>query len=375
MIVDRIDIFKLTIPFEHPLRVPLGVLEGARNLAVKITTGDGLVGWGEASGFAPITGDDQDTNAAVAPKLAGVIAGKDALAIDARMAEINAVTTGDPSVRSAFDMALHDIAAKAAGLPLYRFLGGERRTLRTDLTIGLQQTVADTVAHARRILDAGFDAIKLKVGRPGLEDVAHVSAVRALAGDGIAIKIDSNQGWDYPSAVANLNAMAALDLQYSEQPLAAWDHAGLARLRRAVALPICVDESVFCDKDAQRLVAADAADYFNIKLGKAGGIRTGLKIDAIAQAVGGKCMIGCFGESRLGLTAAAHLAMARPNIVFLDLDSAYHLRGDPVEGGMVYDDKTGGLIHLDDAPGLGARFREQELEPVTTVKRSEAHCR
>ena len=86
-------------------------------------------------------------------------------------------------------------------------------------------------------------------------------------------------------------------------------------------------------------------------------------------------MIGCFGESRLGLTAAAHLAMARPNIVFLDLDSAYHLRGDPVEGGMVYDDKTGGLIHLDDAPGLGARFKEQQLEPVATVKRPEAHCR
>ena len=72
----------------------------------------------------------------------------------------------------------------------------------------------------------------MKVGRPGLEDVAHVAAVRELAGPNIAIKIDSNQGWDYPTAVANIEAMIPLNLQYSEQPLAVWDFDNLARLRR-----------------------------------------------------------------------------------------------------------------------------------------------
>jgi L-alanine-DL-glutamate epimerase-like enolase superfamily enzyme len=264
-------------------------------------------------------------------------------------------------------MALYDLAAKAAEMPLYQFLGGEPRPLRTDLTIGLQDTVEETVSRAQQILDAGFDAIKLKVGRPGLADVAHVAAVRQLAGPSIAIKVDSNQGWDYPTAVANIRAMEGLNLQYSEQPLAVWDIDNLARLRSKVDLPICADESVFDDKDALRLVRAGAADYLNIKLGKAGGIHTGLKINAIAEAAGCKCMIGCFSESRLALSAAAHLAMARPNICFLDLDSAFHFDQDPVLGGVTYDNKVGGVLHLPDTPGHGALFDESVLEIQATV--------
>ena len=316
MHISGIDIYQLNVPFHHPLKVALGEIVGAENIAIKITTESGLVGWGEASPCCYITGDTQATNYQTAQQLARLIKGKDALAIEARMTEINGFTVAEPSIRSAFDMALYDIAAKAAEMPLYQFLGGEQRAIRTDLTIGIQETVEHTVARAQAILDAGFDAIKLKVGRPGLADVAHVAAVRELAGPDIAIKMDSNQGWDYPAAVANINAMKALDLQYSEQPLAVWDFENLARLRDKVDLPICADESVFDHHDALKLINAGAADYLNIKLGKAGGIHTGLKINAIAEAAGCKCMIGCFGESRLGLTAAAHLALARPNIVF-----------------------------------------------------------
>jgi L-alanine-DL-glutamate epimerase-like enolase superfamily enzyme len=161
--------------------------------------------------------------------------------------------------------------------------------------------------------------------------------------------------------------MEDLNLQYSEQPLAVWDIDNLARLRSKVDLPICADESVFDDKDALRLVRAGAADYLNIKLGKAGGIHTGLKINAIAEAAGCKCMIGCFSESRLALSAAAHLAMARPNICFLDLDSAFHFDQDPVIGGMTYDNKVGGVLHLPDTPGHGALFDESVLEIHATV--------
>lgn len=153
-------------------------------------------------------------------------------------------------------------------------------------------------------------------------------------------------------------------MQYSEQPLAVWDFENLARLRDKVSLPICADESVFTDKDALKLVRQGAADYLNIKLGKSGGIHTGIKINAIAEAAGLKCMIGCFGESRLALSASAHLAMARPNITFLDLDSAYDFIEDPVQGGMRYDDTEGGIIHLSDAPGLGASFNEDDLTRV-----------
>jgi len=366
MIISQVDIYTIDVPFGQPLKVTIGTMYGAENVAVKITTDSGLVGWGEASPCAYIVGDTQQTNYRTGQQLAQLMIGKDPLAIEARMTEINGYIVREASIRSAFDMALYDITAKAANMPLYQFLGGERREIRTDLTIGMQATVEQTVEAAKVILGNGFDAIKMKVGRPGLEDVAHVKAVRELAGPDVHIKVDSNQGWDFPTAVANINAMAPLNLQYSEQPLAVWDFDNLARLRDKVNLPICADESVFDDKDALKLIKLGAADYLNIKLGKSGGIHTGLKINAIAEAAGCKCMIGCFAESRLALSAAAHFAMARPNVYFLDLDSAYEFVTDPVIGGMTYDEKIGGLIHLTDAPGHGAAFDEDALKNRVT---------
>ena len=363
----KTEIFKLNVEITIPIKILLGSSDGANNIAIKITTDTGIIGWGEASPCAEITGDSQETNYATAQTFAKLIKGKNALAIEARMREINSVTVGDPSIRSAFDMALYDIAAKAANMPLYQFLGGERREIRTDMTIGIKDTVEETVAQAKSIIEEGFDAIKLKVGRPSLEDVPHVRAVRELVGPSIALKIDSNQGWDYPTAIANINAMKDLNLQYSEQPIAVWDHEGLARLRTKVNLPICADESVFTHRDALKLAKMEAVDYPNIKLGKAGGIHTGLKINAIAEAAGMKCMIGCFAESRLGLSAAVHLAMARPNICFIDLDSCYHFKTDPVIGGMTYDEEIGGLINLPDATGHGAEFDESQLEQESKV--------
>jgi len=365
--IQTIEIFKLNVEITIPIKILLGGLEGANNLAIKITTNTGIVGWGESSPCAEITGDSQATNYAMAQTMARLIKGKDALAIEDRIREINSITVGEPSVKSAFDMALYDIAAKAANMPLYQFLGGERRSLRTDLTIGIKDTVEETVAQAKSIMEEGFDAIKLKVGRPGLEDVPYVKAVRELAGPEMSLKIDSNQAWDYPTAVANINAMADFNLEYSEQPIDAWDHEGLARLRSKVNLPICADESVFDHRDALKLVKLEAVDYLNIKLGKSGGIHTGLKINAIAEAAGMKCMVGCFAESRLGLSAAAHLAMARPNISFIDLDSCYHFKTDPVIGGMTFDDKIGGLLNLPDVIGHGAAFDESALDLESKV--------
>lgn len=362
MKIIRIDIFKINIPMLHVVVVPIGMLSEANNIVLRIITSDGQQGWGEASPFAPISGDSQASNFAVARDFARLLLDKDPLAIDARMHELNSLTTGECSLRSAFDMALHDIKGQAAGLPLYRLLGGELRPLSTDFTIGLQDTVAETLERLEEGLSRGYREVKLKVGRPGLADVEHVAAVRSIAGPDVRIRIDSNQGWDYPTAVRNLNAMEEFQVEYAEQPLACWDYLNLKRLRDAVDIPICADESVFSDKDAFRLMGMGAVDYLNIKLGKSGGIASALRIDAIATAAGSKCMLGCFAESRLGLTAAAHLACARPNIAFLDLDSAPNLKLDPVEGGMRYDDKQGGGLILPSTPGLGATVCEAFLQ-------------
>lgn len=367
MIIQTIDIYRVNIELTRPSVVSIGILDAARNIIIRITTDTGLQGWGEASAFSPITGDSQDSNFAVAPVLGQQLLNKDPLALEQRLRELNAATVGESSLRSAFDMALYDILAQAAGLPLYRLLGGERRTLLTDKTISMKPTVEETLEELDEFLAMGFTEVKMKVGRGGLEDLGHVAAVRERGGADLPIRIDSNQGWDYPTAVANLNAMQAFDVQYSEQPLAHWDHRNLKRLRQKVSIPLCADESVFDDRDAFKLLSEGAVDYLNIKLGKSGGINTALRIEAIARSAGSKCMLGCFAETRLALTAAAHLACARPNIHFLDLDSAFILKQDPVEGGIRYDAQAAGKIELPDEPGIGARISESFLKSAEHV--------
>jgi len=365
MKIIKIEVFKLNLPFTLSWKIPLGVIDKAANVVIKVSTDKGIVGWGEGSPFPQITGDSQATNIATAKHLAKLVMGQNPLAIESRMAEINLQYVAEPSIRSAFDMAFYDILGKSAQLPLYALLGGEKRPLRTDFTIGMQETVEQTLSELDNLLSMGFDAIKMKVGRSGLEDVAHVKAVRDQVGEDVLIKIDSNQGWDYQTACANLKAMEPLNIHYSEQPIAAWDYENLARLRTRASMPICVDESVFDDRDAMKIIKKGAADYLNIKLGKSGGLHTALRINAVAQASGNKCMIGCFAESRLALSACAHLACARPNIEFIDLDSGYLFNQDPVIGGMQYS--QGGLITLPDAAGLGAEFDESFLELVHSI--------
>jgi o-succinylbenzoate synthase len=359
MKIAKIDIYRLDIDYTRPIRTPIGTLSASRNVAVKLTADGGETGWGEASPFAPITGDSQDTTFLAAQAIARLIKGKDPLAIEARMREINATSAAQPSVRCAFDMALYDLLAKVAGLPLWALLGGEPGELCTDVTIGMQESMDEALGLVKAALAAGYQAVKLKVGRPDATDVDYVCAVRELVGSDIVLRIDANQGWTFPQALRVLKAMESLQIQFVEQPLAAWDHANLLRLREKIDIPLCADESVFDHHDALKLINSGAVDYLNIKLGKAGGIHTALKINAIAEAAGCRCMIGCFTESRLALTAAAHLALARPNICYLDLDSALSQTTDPVLGGMTYDGTRGGVIRVPDTPGHGAAFDER----------------
>jgi len=197
----------------------------------------------------------------------------------------------------------------------------------------------------------GYQAIKVKLGTGAEEDVERVRAIRQAVGDFIPIRIDANQGWDYPTASEVLRRLEAMFIQYCEQPLPAWDIDGFIRLRAETHIPLMVDESLFDHYDALRLAKSGACDYFNIKLAKSAGIHSALKIDDIAQAAGIPCMVGCMSETRLGLSAAAHLISARPNIQFADLDSHFDHRVDPVIGGV--DIGPDGVV-LTDSPGRGA---------------------
>ena len=363
MPITKIDIFKLDIRFHKPFRVSLGISDAAKNILVRIHTDDGLYGLGEGAPIWYITGETQAIAFEAAKDMARLLIGKNPLNIEMRMKELDAFLTQNTTAKSAFDMALYDLLGKCASLPLYALLGGPKREFFTDLTVGIN-TPEVMAQEALDIQVRGFPAIKVKLGTGHTDDVARIRAIRQAVGADIPIRIDANQGWGPLTAIAILNDLAPYGIQYCEAPVRHWNNAGLQRVRKESPIPITADESLFDHHDAFRLAAMGACDYFNIKLSKSGGIHNALKINAIAEGAGIQCMLGSMSETRLGLSAAAHLVSARPNIVFSDLDSAFCHAEDPVVGGITYD---GGEITLPDAPGHGADIESAYLENLESV--------
>lgn len=350
MKITKINLYRYDISLKAPIAISLGTIEHARNILVEIQTDESITGWGEGSPFWMIAGETQTSGLAAAHDMARLLIGRNPLDIEGCSNALVRYLPAHPTTRSAFDMALYDLAAKTAQMPLYQFLGGEKRALVTDETIYIN-TPERMVADALRIKEKGAEAIKVKLGTNLRDDIARIEAIREAIGDEIPIRTDANQGWDTVTAQAVLRGIGDWNVQYCEQPIKRHDIAGLRQIRQHVAVPIMADESLFDAPDAIRLVREEAVDYFNIKLSKSGGIFEALKINAIAEAAGIPCMIGCMSESRLALTANAHFAAARQNVRFCDLDGCFEHADDPVYNGITYN---GYQIELPELPGIGA---------------------
>ncbi len=355
MKITAINLYRYDIPLKAPIAISLGTIDHARNMLVEIQTDEGITGWGEGSPLWMIVGETQASGLAAAEDMARLLLNRDPLDIEGCVTALTRYLPSHPTTRSAFDMALYDLAAKRARMPLYQFLGGTKRPLVTDETIYIN-TPERMIEDALRIQEKGAEAIKVKLGTNFRDDVQRVEAIRKAIGDETPIRTDANQGWDVVTASAVLRAIGDWNVQYCEQPIKRHDIAGLRQIRRNSPVPIMADESLFDAPDAIRLVREEAVDYFNIKLSKSGGIFEALKINTIAEAAGIPCMIGCMSESRLALTANAHFAAARQNICFCDLDGCFEHADDPVHGGIVYN---GYQIDLPETPGIGA-----EIDPV-----------
>jgi len=342
----------------EPFVIATEVSYYTQNIFIRIHTDKGITGMGECSAFPMLVGETQNTCFEVAKDFARISLGKDPLDIEARMQELHDYIAFNSTIKSAWDMALHDIAAKHAGLPLYKYLGGMRKTIMTDLTIGID-TPESMQQTAREFVADGVKIIKVKLGKNGETDVERIKLIREAIGPNIKLRVDANQGWHFEEALATLQALDQYDIQYCEQPIKHQFDALLPNLRKLSPIKIMADESVFDHYDAIRLIEANAVDYINIKLAKSGGLLEAKKIADEAGKRGIACMMGGMLESRLGLTAKVHFAMANDNIIFYDLDTC--LLGqleDPVIGGARYNNY---YLEISDEPGIAADINESFL--------------
>lgn len=365
MRIHRFDLFALRIPLRSPFITSLGALSEVESVVLRATTEDGLVGWGECNPFWSINGETQDTCLAVGRHLAKALRGHDPSDIEGAHAIMDRLIFGNNSIKSAFDIALHDLAAQHADLPLWKYLGGERCfDLTTDYTVSLGEP-EKMAADAEAIVAAGFPVIKVKLGGAGDLDIRRIRAIRSRI-PSIPLRIDANQGWDPDTAIHVLNALADAGIEHCEEPIPRWQFMELRRVREASPIPIMADESCCDHHDAERLIGLKACQRFNIKLGKSGGLFKARKIIALAEAAGMEVQIGGFLESRLAWSTAAALATTSTCAKYFDMDTPLMFRDDPVEGGLTYG--ANGAITLPQGIGIGASIKERYRSGVQGIE-------
>jgi len=364
--IKSVEIYKLFVPLKEPFVISLGPVNNVQNLILIIRTADGCAGYGECSPYMSINGESIDTCFIVGQYFAKMLKGKNALDIAVCMETMDKVIYGNSSIKSAFDIALHDIAGQHAGVPLYKYLGGEKnKVLHTDYTVSIgdpQKMKTDAI----KIKEAGFPAVKVKLGETKEKDVERIRLIREGIGNDLPLRIDANQGWQTAEyAIEVLQALAPFNIEHCEEPILRHRFMELGRVSASSPIPIMADETCGDEHDAERLIELKACKMFNIKLGKSSGLHKGLKIAELGAKAGMEMQVGGFMESRLGMTASAHLALANDHIHHCDFDTPLMFTEDPVIGGIQYLEN--GVIDVPEVPGLGAVIDQSYLDKAEKV--------
>jgi L-alanine-DL-glutamate epimerase-like enolase superfamily enzyme len=354
MQLEELEVIPYSLPFREPYVTARGELRERKLILIRIRA-EGLEGLGETAALSLRGGPGIDSIAAELgercwPALqdGGLDPGR-IWSATARCRNRGASTEAIAAV----DIALHDLAAQAAGQPVWRLLGAER----AEPVICNATLAAANPAATRGMLvpwvAQGFQTFKLKVGLPG--DVTQVATVRETLGDEVAIRVDANGAWTVADAAERLTALTGHNIELAEQPVGTYEQ--MVELRQQVQMPISADESLVSPFDARRAKQLNACDIAAVKLAKVGGIAAALEIAEVLPSYLSSAL-----EGPVGITAAAHAVQAL-RARGGDAEIAHGLATERLfsmtigHGAMVQGDQ----LLLDERPGLGVEIDEAAL--------------
>ena len=354
MKITRVECWPVTMALTEPYTIAYETISSATNVFVSIETDGEAVGFGCAAPDLQITGE---TGEIVVDAIEGIaeplLVGEDPLMVARLLDMLGPELRVRPAAMAGVDIALHDLLGKVCRQPLWRILGGFRDCIETSVTIGILSE-AETVAEAERWVREGFRCLKLKGGRDVEDDVLRVLKVRERLGGKIQIRFDANQGYSVEQAVHFVEQTRSADIEVLEQPTPKGEPDLLGRVTHSVPVPVMADESLMSLRDAFRLARDDRADMVNVKLMKVGGLAEAIQVNAVARAAGLEVMVGCMDEAELAIAAGLHYALARPNVIYADLDGHLALKDDPSRGAVIL---KRGVLYPTEAAGLGLHRR------------------
>lgn len=350
MRITRSEVWPVRFKLAEPYTIAYETVDEVTNVFLSIGTDNGPTGFGCAAPDEAVTGETAESVlGAIRDVVEPAVRGSDPLRLVMIMERLREPLADHPSVRAAVDMALHDILGKRAGLPLWKVLGGFRDRIKTSVTIGILP-VRETVEAAESLIGQGFRCLKIKGGSDLDTDVERLLKVREAIGATIDLRFDANQGYTVEQTLDFVRRAKQARLQLIEQPTPRGEPELMAKISRRIPIPVMADESLMNIRDAFRLAKNDLVDMINIKLMKVGGIAEAQHVNAVSRAAGFEVMVGCMDESALSIAAGLHFALARPNVVFADLDGHIGLTDDPAAGAVILRD---GFLHPTGWPGLG----------------------
>jgi len=350
--ITDIQLGQLSVPLKKPFKTALRTVTRVEDVLVTIHTDTGAVGYGTAAPTAAITGDTGSViRRAIAGPLKKQLVGLSLNNFEEVIVRVQESPVESTSARAAVDMALYDLYGHVKEAPVYKLLGGSYKELTTDITISVNEP-EEMVRDSLDAVKNGFKTLKVKAGQDSAKDIRRLQQIREAVGYGVGLRVDANQGWTPVEAVSIVHKIEDADIriEFVEQPVKAHDLNGLKFVKDRVSIPVMADESAFSSRDVATIIEMGAADLINIKLMKTGGIYNALALCALAERAQMECMIGCMLESKISVTAAAHLAGARRIITRCDLDAPILCSEDPIEGGARYE---GDRIILAGEPGFG----------------------
>jgi L-alanine-DL-glutamate epimerase-like enolase superfamily enzyme len=353
MRLEELEVIRYSLPFREPYVTARGELR-ERDLVLVRIRAEGLEGLGETAALSLRGGPGIEQIAREIEEICWPVLLEefDPGRIWSGIARCRARRASAQAL-AAVDIALHDLAAKAAGAPLWRLLGAESaRPVRCNATLPAANPTPLRAMTERWVAD-GFRTFKLKVGMAG--DTTQVKTVRDLVGPDALIRLDANASWTVADAEKALTALAPLEIELVEQPVGTLEQ--MADLRRSSPVRLAADESVTSPRDARDAVELRACEMATVKLAKVGGIGGALEIAGEIPVYLSSAL-----EGPVGIAAAAHAFQA--------------LAGGPGDAGVAHGLATERLfsqsigtgakaeddeLHLDDAPGLGVELDTEAL--------------
>jgi L-alanine-DL-glutamate epimerase-like enolase superfamily enzyme len=366
--ITEIAAFPTSFPVPPEQRVTLGIGTSVKRdaVVVKVRTAGGLVGWGESHHGRAHTAVAK----LIETTLAQLVLGMDACDVVGVWAAIykkqlgsHGMGAGTCLAMSGIDLALWDIRAQAAGMPLYKLLGGSRKGVPAyagGVSLGYQP--AETlVEEIRPHLDAGYKAVKLRVGDTPMRDLDRIAAVRAAFGDDLVILTDANTGYSVADARAALPGMDELGVGWLEEPFPAHDYRSYREAKASGRTPLAAGENHYTRFEFNRLIEDGSITILQPDLSKTGGLTEALRIAALASAW--KLPI----HPHSSMTGLNHAA----SIHFLAaIDNGGYFEGDISKDNKFRDELVSrpysvdahGLVWPLDRPGLGLEVNEEFLK-------------